>query len=107
MKFHSIVFVIFLTLLTGCAQTMRQHDNMIDAMNGKAEPLRYNKTYIIEKFGYPHSNTTSSADNVTTEVWTYKTNMPKSGVLLNLRPGKTRYMKITMVNNIVVDSIFE
>ena len=104
---RSVVLIICFFLLIGCAQTMKQHSSMVDAINGTLTPINYNKTYIFSTFGYPDSQRVSVADNVQTEVWTYKTNMSKSGLLLRVRPGKTRFMRITIVNNIVTDVTFE
>ncbi|MDD3905781.1 MAG: hypothetical protein PHS46_04510 [Candidatus Omnitrophica bacterium] len=105
MRIFSIV--LCLALMTGCAQSLKQQSNMLNAMNETLTHINYNKTYIFTTFGYPDSETSSSENGVCTETWTYKTNMGDKFLLLNLKPQKTRYMKITFRNNIVTDVIFQ
>ena len=80
---------------------------MLDAMNGKLTPINYNKTYIFSTFGYPDSKNVSISNGVPTETWIYKTKMGDKDLLFNIRPWKTRYMKITIRNNIVTDVSFK
>ena len=86
---------------------MKQRSNMLDAMNGKLTPVNYTKTYVFTTFGYPDSKTTSTVNGVRTEIWTYRTNMGDKDLLLNVHPWKTRYMNITIRNNIVTDVSFK
>jgi len=104
---HAIPLVCCLIFLTGCFQSIKQHSNMLNAMNGALAPVNYNKSYILNTFGSPYSKTISTADGVHKEVWTYKTNMGSRDLLFNMRPRKTRYMKITISGNIVTDVTFE
>jgi hypothetical protein len=103
------IFLLFtcFALLTGCAQTMKQHSSMLDAMNGKLTPINYNKTYIFSTFGYPYSKTASTSGGVTTETWIYKTNLGSKDLLFNKYPSNARYMKITLTNNLVTNVDFE
>lgn len=102
-----MVLIACLALLSGCAQTVKQHANMLNAMNGKLTPINYTRTYIFSTFGYPDSMTSSKTDNVRKDVWTYKTNLGDENLAFNIHSYKTRYMKITMVNNIVTDVAFD
>ena len=102
-----LLFILCAILISGCAQTVKQHTNMLNAMNGKLTPVNYNKTYVFTAFGYPDSKTTSTADGVHKEIWVYKTNMGDEDLMFNVRSHKTIYMKITITNNIVTDVNFE
>lgn len=105
---HYIFTVLLCSMLmTGCAQSMTQHSNMVDAMNRKLTPINYTKTYIFSTFGYPDSKTSTVANGVRTEVWTYKTKMGKKDTTFVPKNAKTRYMKITLSNNLVTDVTFE
>lgn len=94
-------------LLTGCAQSMKQRSNISDAINGRLTPINYNKTYIFSTFGYPGSKTVSDFSGIHKEIWLYVTNLGGKDLILNTRPVKTRYMKITMENDLVTDVTFE
>ena len=108
MALRSVLIVLCLTLLTGCyGQSLQQRSDTIDAINGKLGQLNYNKTYIFSTFGFPYSRVESTANGVKTEIWTYKTNMSKIGLLKRKAPHKSRFMKVTMTNNIVSDITFE
>ncbi len=102
-----VILILCFIFLAGCAQTLKQHSNMLSAINGKLTPVSYNKAYALNTFGYPDSKTTSVKYSVTTEVWTYKTNMGGKDLILNTRPWQARYMKITIRNDIVTDVSFE
>ncbi|MDD5437423.1 MAG: hypothetical protein PHX20_07775 [Candidatus Omnitrophica bacterium] len=108
-RIHKILLpFLCLAFLAGCAQSMTQRANMLDAMNGKLPQLNYTRTYITTLFGYPSSQTVSVADGVTTEVWVYKTRLTdRDPVITMRRAGKERRMTITMVNTIVTDVSFE
>jgi hypothetical protein len=86
---------------------MKQHSNMLNAMNGKLTPVDYNKTYVFTTFGYPDSKSVSILNGVRTEIWVYKTNMGDKDLILNMDPWKPRYMNITIRNNIVTDVSFK
>ena len=103
----TIIIIFCLILLPGCAQTIKQHSNMVNAINGKLTPVNYTKTYISTTFGYPDSKSISLSNGVRKETWVYKTNMGDKNLLLNVDPWKTRYMKIAICNNIVTDVSFE
>ena len=105
---RKILIIVFCSiLLSGCAQTVKQHSNMLNAMNGKLTPVNYNKTYVFTTFGYPDSKSVSISNGVRTETWVYKTNMGDKDLMLNVDPWKTRYMKITIRDNIVTDVSFK
>jgi len=99
--------ILCFLLMTGCAQSMKQHFSMLDAMNGKLTPINYNKTYIFSAFGYPDSKTVSVSEGVRKEIWVYKTNMGDKNLLFNMRARKSRRMDITITNDIVTDVAFE
>ena len=102
-----VVIILCFTFLTGCAQTLKQHSRMLDAINGKLTPVNYNSTYVFTTFGYPDSKEVSISSGVRTETWIYKTNMGNKDLMINVHPWKTRYMKITICNNIVTDVSFK
>ncbi len=102
-----LILIFFVLFLTGCAQSMKQRSNTLDAINGRLTPINYNKTYIASMFGYPSSRTISDSSGIHKEIWLYKTNLNNKDLILNTRSVKTRYMKITMKNNLVTDVTFE
>ena len=80
---------------------------MLNAMNGKLTPVNYNRTYVFTTFGYPDSKSVLVSKGIRTEIWVYKTNMGDKDLMFNVHSWKTRYMKITIRNNIVTDVSFE
>ena len=102
-----LILIFSLFILSGCAQSVRQHSNMLNAMNGKLTPINYTKTYIFTMFGYPDSKKITVSKGVCKEIWTYTTKLGYKDTLFNMRPWKTRYMKVTIVNNLVTDVSFE
>ena len=104
-RFIPVILCLF--MLTGCAQTMLQHTNMVNAMNRKFSPMDYNRVCVFDTFGTPDKTITSVVDGVPQEVWIYKTAQGEKELLFNMHPGKTRYMKITIIQRIVTDVSFE
>lgn len=86
---------------------MKQHANMLNAINGKLTLISYNMTFVAKTFGPPDSKTISSADGINKETWIYKTNLGEKDLLLNMHPQNARYLKITMSNSIVTDVTIE
>lgn len=117
MKRYLLIFLLILSFSTaGCIQSIlktipcrsvTQEANMVDAINGKLHPINFNKTYIRLTFGVPDFKTVDTKNDVTTEVWTYKTVSDKTSPAFLMKAHKPRYMKITMRNNIVTDVSFE
>ena len=99
--------VFCLALLTGCAQSMKQRSDMIDAINNRPNLINYNGTCIVSMFGHPDSASVSVSNGHRTEVWTYKTIGDNKSMLFDRHTKKARYMKITITDNIVMDVSFE
>ncbi|GEM_PF-5754341 len=107
MRLRLLAAIFCCLFLTGCAHSMKQHANMINAINGKLTLISYNRTFVVNTFGPPDSKTVSSIDGIRAETWTYKTNLGERDLLLNMHPQNTRYLKITISNNIVTDVTIE
>jgi len=107
MKPRLLAAIFCCILLAGCAHSMRQRANMINAINGKLALISYNRTFVANTFGPPDSKTASSVDGIRTETWIYKTNLGEKDLILNMRPQNTRYLRITMSSNIVTDVTIE
>ena len=104
---YILPLVLCLFLMTGCSATVRQHSNIINAINRHTSPKDYNRMYVYNTFGEPDKKTVTEKDGVRTEVLTYMTREGKKDVLYNMHPQKTRYMHITITNNIVTDVSYE
>lgn len=103
MKNKILTVIVLCALLTGCAQSMKQRTNTINAINGTLTPISYNKTFVTKTFGPPDSKTASSVDGILKETWTYKANLDSKDFSLNMRRRNIGYLKITMSNDIVTD----
>lgn len=104
----AIFLTIFCLLFTaGCVSSRAQHNNIVTAMNDRPVLVGYSKAYLIETYGPPDSKTVSKPDGVRTEKWIYKTRFGRSYSLVNVKPLKPRYMKLTVVDNRVLSADFE
>lgn len=107
MRPRLLAAILCCVFLAGCAHSMKQHANMVNAINGELTLISYNSTFVEKTFGPPDSKTVSSIDGVHAETWIYKTNLGLKDLILNLHPQNTRYLKITMSNSIVTDVAIE
>ena len=86
---------------------MLQQRHIWQAMNDKPEMRAYTQKHLIDAFGLPWSKTAVDIEGKPSQVWTYKTNLKKDYVILNMRPGKTRYLKVTVTDGFVIDYNYE
>ncbi|MDP2913358.1 MAG: hypothetical protein Q8N91_05055 [Candidatus Omnitrophota bacterium] len=102
---RSIVILCILSLClfaAGCVPSMRQCKNMVKAINEQPVLTGYSKDYIMNEFGPPDSIKKSKSADIETETWTYKTNFKDRYFALNIKPVKTKYMKMVFADGRVL-----
>lgn len=103
-----ILCMLSLSLLAaGCVPSTRQSENMVKAINDQPVLTGYDKTYVMSEFGPPYSIKRSKSDGIETETWTYKTNFKDRYYGVNIRPVKTRYVKLVFADGRVLKADYE
>jgi len=107
----AVCLTVLLTLfIAGCVPSTTQHQNKIDAINNKTILTGYTRDYIISKFG-PPSEVVDKPSGTHGQIWIYKTTSEQPSIVINFKAPKTkavtRYIKLLVVGNTVLDSNYE